>query len=142
MCMVQRGGVLRILPAHIAGAAKLTLRIARLLAPLARPKVERGRASIGAGGGTRTLTGLLPTDFLTNYGFRRRAPAFVVGRFCPAPTTPWSFLQIAYIAYESRPQYTRSACAIRFRSPAAVSSAVIFHHCSDAIVPSLIARPS
>jgi hypothetical protein len=32
----------------------------------------------GAGGGTRTLTGLPPTDFRTSYGFRRR-PAGVCG---------------------------------------------------------------
>lgn len=31
--------------------------------------------SLGAGGGTRTPTGLRPTDFLTSYGFRRPVSA-------------------------------------------------------------------
>jgi hypothetical protein len=36
-------------------------------------------ADNGAGGGTRTPTGIFsPTDFHTSYGFRRRLPAFVV----------------------------------------------------------------
>src|SRR5262252_4433442 len=33
---------------------------------------SRPNLSDGAGGGTRTLTGLPPTDFRTSYGFRRR----------------------------------------------------------------------
>ena len=33
---------------------------------------------VGAGGGNRTPKGLRPTDFLTNYGFRRR-PSGVCG---------------------------------------------------------------
>src|SRR5712692_9964715 len=45
----------------------------------------------GAGGGTRTLTGLPPTDFRTSYGFRRR-PTGVCGldyTFTVAFRLPW-----------------------------------------------------
>jgi len=45
----------------------------------ARPSAKRVHCMAGAGGGTRTPTGLSPTDFLTSYGFRRRPDrAFVV----------------------------------------------------------------
>ncbi len=37
------------------------------------------RESAGAGGGTRTPTGIRPTDFRTIYGFRRPAPIFRSG---------------------------------------------------------------
>src|SRR5208283_2980433 len=42
--------------------------------PAAWPAQPRNltRYATGAGGRTRTGTGLLPTDFHTNYGFRRR----------------------------------------------------------------------
>jgi hypothetical protein len=40
-------------------------------------------SAFGAGGGTRTLTGLPPTDFRTNYGFRRsRRSASAQRRIC------------------------------------------------------------
>ena len=49
----------------------------------AAPEAPRAnREGAGAGGGTRTPTGICPTDFRTIYGFRRPAPviggAFVV----------------------------------------------------------------
>ncbi len=46
------------------------------------------RFGLGAGGGSRTLTGLRPTDFRTSYGLRR-----LVGRF-RAVTSSWSGLYL------------------------------------------------
>jgi len=40
-----------------------------------RYRGSRSGCGFGAGGGTRTPTGLPPTDFRTNYGFRRPAAA-------------------------------------------------------------------
>src|SRR5712671_3381530 len=48
-------------------------------APPQKGPTQRKQAleECGAGGGTRTLTGLPPTDFRTSYGFRRRqAPSY------------------------------------------------------------------
>src|ERR1700688_390539 len=95
--------------------------------------------------GLECLSGVLrPLDqYTTPLSARHLAPPASHAAFYNSPaTTRHSFLQIPNIAYESRPQYVRNACATCARSPAGVPSAVIFPHCSDAIVPSLIARPS
>jgi hypothetical protein len=69
----------------------------------------------------------------------RTQPASIAGAYCAVVSrvaTSCSFFQIAYIAYVSSLQYSRSAAAIAARSFELVSGATIFHHCSDAVPPS------
>jgi hypothetical protein len=73
-------------PDDRAARHRLRRRPVRSSASMARPSDRLSRAD-GAGGGTRTLTGLPPTDFRTSYGFRRRPKAFVVWTI-PSPWRP------------------------------------------------------